>query len=50
MRNAGRYDSHSDCGREDAHTRERGSRRVERGVDNKRRVSDAGNDLEAMVM
>jgi hypothetical protein len=51
MRNAGRYEAHSDdCVRDGAHAKERVGMRAKRGVvGTRRRVSDAGSVLEAMV-
>jgi hypothetical protein len=50
IRTAGRCDFHSDCIRDGAHAKGRVGMRAVRGVTSRRRVSDAGNDLEAMVM
>lgn len=50
MRTAGRYDSHTDRVRGEAHVKERAGMRVERGAESQRRVSDAGSDLDAMLM
>lgn len=51
MRTAGRYDSHNEvCSREGAHVKVRVGMRAVRGVDTSRRVSDAGSDLEAILI